>query len=106
MDSAVAGHRTGALYSLTKAEPLEPPTGEWRTMVITLLKKQVFVDVDGKRISSFDPDSKDVPPRRNWTEPKRDAARPEVGYIGLQNHDPGDVVYFKEVSVRPLPDTK
>lgn len=23
-------------------------------------------------------------------------------YVGLQNHDPGDVVWFKEVSVRPL----
>jgi hypothetical protein len=27
-----------------------------------------------------------------------------TAYIGLQNHDPGDVVYFKEVSVRPLDD--
>jgi len=25
-----------------------------------------------------------------------------VGYIGLQTHDPGDTVFFKEVSVRPL----
>ena len=23
----------------------------------------------------------------------------------MQNHDPGDVVWFKEVSVRPLPDS-
>jgi len=23
--------------------------------------------------------------------------------LGLQNHDPGDVVWFREVSVRPLP---
>ena len=29
--------------------------------------------------------------------------RPATGYIGLQNHDPGDVVWFKEISVRPLP---
>jgi hypothetical protein len=32
--------------------------------------------------------------------------RPEVGYIGLQTHDPGDVVYFKDVSVRPMPAAK
>jgi hypothetical protein len=25
--------------------------------------------------------------------------------IGLQNHDPGDVVWFKEISVRALPET-
>jgi hypothetical protein len=29
--------------------------------------------------------------------------RAEAGYIGLQNHDPGDIVWFKEVSVRKLP---
>ena len=29
--------------------------------------------------------------------------RPVAGYLGLQNHDPGDVVWFKEVSVRSLP---
>ena len=28
--------------------------------------------------------------------------RPTVGYIGLQTHDPGDIVFFREVSVRPL----
>jgi hypothetical protein len=29
--------------------------------------------------------------------------RPEAGYIGLQNHDKDSTVFFKEVSVRPLP---
>jgi hypothetical protein len=24
-------------------------------------------------------------------------------FSGLQNHDPGEVVWFKEVSVRPVP---
>jgi hypothetical protein len=62
----------------------------------------VLVDIDGKRISMFDPDGKDVPTAKNWTEPRREPKRPQSGYIGLQNHDPGDVVYFKEVSVRPL----
>ena len=28
--------------------------------------------------------------------------RPEAGYLGLQNHDKDSVVFFKEVSVRPL----
>jgi hypothetical protein len=55
----------------------------------------------GKRLSSFDA-AADHPPRKNWTEPIREPKRPTHGYIGLQNHDPGDVVWFKEVSVRPL----
>jgi hypothetical protein len=94
-------HGTGAIYSLAKAAPL-PKTGptEWRTMVITLKDNLVLVDIDGQRITSFDPDSTDVSKDRKWFEPKREPKRPKTGYVGLQNHDPGDIVYFKEVSVR------
>ncbi len=49
------------------------------------------------------PESPDVPRGRQWFEPKRETSRPQIGYIGLQNHDPGDVVWFKEISVRPFP---
>ncbi len=35
---------------------------------------------------------------------KREPKRPLKGYIGLQNHDPGDVVWFKEINVRPIPE--
>jgi hypothetical protein len=96
-------HRTGAIYSLSKAAatPRKRPT-EWKTMVITLKGKLILVDIDSKRITTFDPDSKTVPKDRKWFEPKREPKRPTSGYIGLQNHDPGDVVSFKEVSVRPL----
>lgn len=31
-----------------------------------------------------------------------DGPRPSEGYIGLQNHSDKDLVYFKEVSLRPL----
>ena len=48
------------------------------------------------------PAGKDVPADRKWFEPKREPKRPTAGYLGLQNHDPGDVVFFREVSVRPL----
>jgi hypothetical protein len=64
--------------------------------------RRVTVDVDGKRLSSFDPAAVDNPPRKTWTEPIREIKRPTHGYLGLQNHDPGDIVWFKEVSVRPL----
>jgi hypothetical protein len=81
--------------------PAKPADG-WRTMVITLDGTKVRVDLDGKPVSAFDSAAKDLPARRQWHEPKREAARPTAGYIGLQTHDPGDVVWFKEVSVRPL----
>lgn len=97
-------HRTGAIYSLAPSSAVSKKApGEWKTMIITLTGSRIFVDLDGQRITSFDPGSPDVPPQKQWYEPKREPKRPEAGYIGLQNHDPGDVVWFKEVSVRPLP---
>jgi len=102
-DEADEAHRTGAIYSLAKAAraPKKSP-GDWRTMVITLQSDLVLVDIDGERVTAFDSNGKDVPRDRTWYEPKREPKRPQVGFIGLQNHDPGDVVFFKQVSVRPL----
>jgi hypothetical protein len=103
-DNGDAAHRTGAIYSLAKAAEL-PRVKEdgWRTMIITLRGTKVEVEVDGKTVSSFDSEqAESARATRNWTEPKLDSKRPKAGYIGLQNHDPGDVVTFKEVSVRPL----
>ena len=70
-------------------------------MIITLAGNTIRVEQDGKLLSTFDPAAKDVPPRKIWHEPRREQLRPEAGYFGIQTHDPGDVVYFKEVSVRP-----
>jgi hypothetical protein len=75
-------------------------------MLITLQGTQVSVDLDDKRVTEFDSTDTNVPPRKQWHEPRREPKRPTKGYIGLQNHDPGDVVWFKEVSVRPLPTGK
>jgi arylsulfatase A-like enzyme len=104
MDATDAFHRTGAIYSLAKAEAVPVKAqGDWRTMIITLEGERITVELDGKRLSSFDAAASDLPPRRNWTEPVREIKRPTRGYIGLQSHDPGDVVWFREVSVKPLP---
>ena len=104
MDANDEFHRTGAIYSLAPSSAVSrKPPGEWKTMIITLAGGRIYVDLDGKRVTSFDPESPDVPRNRQWFEPKREPKRPVAGYIGLQNHDPGDVVWFREISVRPLP---
>jgi hypothetical protein len=82
-------------------------------MIITLDGNLVTVKLDGKtgeldgtEVTRFDSAAKDIPARKTWAEPKRDYPRPTSGYIGLQTHDPGDVVFFKEVSIRPLTEKK
>jgi len=92
-------HCTGALYSLSKAEKgFQKPAGEWNTMDIVLKGQMTTVYLNGHKINEFD-GAQPVPDRKRWYEPVR-GPRPDVGYIGLQNHDAKSVVCFREVSVK------
>lgn len=102
-DSAAKRSRTGAVYSLAESMSLSDKSpSEWKTMLITLSGPRIQVDIDDKRVTTFDSTSPDLPADRVWYEPKREPKRPHHGYIGLQTHDPGDVVYFREISMRGL----
>ena len=99
----IAGATTGSIYSLAPAEATSKKApDEWKTMLITLNGTKISVDLDDQHISSFDSAARNPSPRKQWHEPKREPKRPERGYIGLQTHDPGDIVWFKEISVRQL----
>ncbi len=94
-------HRTGCLYSLTKARNLvSPKVGEWSTLLITLDGKRTVVEIDGQVVTDFT-EGDSVPEKKVWYEPDR-GPRPEYGFIGLQNHGREAHVHFREVSVRPL----
>ena len=97
-------HGTASIYSLAPAggEKKDASTG-WKTMVITLDGEKIFVDYEGERVTTFDATAPNLPERKIWHAPKREHKRPQKGYIGLQTHDPGDEVWFKEIAVRPLP---
>ena len=102
-EAQIAGDSTGSIYSLANSSVTGTKAGEWRTMIITLAGTKISVELDGKPASSFDSANSNLPPPKQWYEPKREPKRPEAGYLGLQTHDPGDVVWYKEISVRPLP---
>jgi 3-keto-disaccharide hydrolase len=94
-------HATGCLYSIDKA--LARPgkgSGQWNTMEITLNGPHTVVLVNGAKVTDYT-EGDPVPPRKFDFEPLR-GPRPNEGYIGLQNHSDKDVVFFKEVAVRPL----
>lgn len=96
---------TGAIYSLAQSTGVHTDTRQWTTMIVTLDGDRISVDVNGKTVSHFDTAKDPAPPQAIWFQPKREPKRPQVGYIGLQTHDPKDIVWFKEISVRPLPKT-
>lgn len=94
-------HYTGTLYSLTKplAHPGKPGP-EWNTMEITIDGPRTIVFVNGEKVTDYK-EGDPVPERKFDFEPYH-GVRPNSGYIGLQNHGDEDVVYFKEVAVKPL----
>jgi len=97
-------HRTGSIYSLAPSSALSKKgQNEWKTMIITLVGERIAVELDGQAVTAFDARDPKLPVQKQWHEPKREHKRPESGYIGLQNHDPGDIGWFKEGSVRPIP---
>ncbi|MFO7720158.1 MAG: DUF1080 domain-containing protein [Gillisia sp.] len=93
-------HKTGVLYSFTKAKASPGIPGEWNTMEITLDKNRTLVHINGILVTDFT-EGDPVPEKVKSYEPDR-GPRPESGYIGLQNHGGDDVVYFKEISYQKL----
>jgi len=106
-------HVTGTLYSLTK--PLAKPGKagpQWNTMEITLDGPRTIVMLNGVKVTDYT-EGDPVPAKKFWFEGER-GTRPNVGWIGLQNHgdydrEKGtntdidkDTVFFKEVAIKPL----
>ncbi|MGC8638386.1 MAG: 3-keto-disaccharide hydrolase [Isosphaeraceae bacterium] len=107
MDTARGGRGTGSIYTFAKARAQPAKSGEWNTLEITLKGKRIQTTINGVAVAEFD--SSELQPQKTDTvgagNPAR-GARPESGYIGLQNHDKNSIVFFKEVSVRPLASEK
>ncbi len=99
-DSEDDFHRTGVLYSFTKAKASPGKAGEWNTMIITLDGNRTLVHVNGELVTDFT-EGDPVPEKKKSYEPDR-GPRPNSGYIGLQNHGGDDVILFKEISYQPL----
>jgi len=103
MDSGREERRTGSIYTFGKATSQPAKSGEWNTLEITLKANRIQTTINGVPVAEFD--SSDLKPQPTDATGEGDPARgprPPSGYIGLQNHDQRSVVFFKEVSVRPL----
>jgi hypothetical protein len=95
---------TGSVYTFAEAKAQPGKAMEWNTLEVTLKGKRISTTINGTPVAEFD--SSELKPEAEEKTGEGDPARgprPENGYIGLQNHDKDSVVYFREVSVRPLP---
>jgi Domain of Unknown Function (DUF1080) len=102
-DQGGDGRGTGSIYTFAKAAAKPAKSGEWNTLEITLTGNRVRTRINDVPVAEFD--SSELKPESTEKTGEGDPARgprPDSGYIGLQNHDEKSVVYFKDVSVRPL----
>ena len=103
-DNGPVDRRTGSVYTFAKAEKQPAKSLEWNTLEVTLKGDQISTVINGVAVAEFDagglkPQATD---KVGDGDPAR-GPRPKSGYIGLQNHDKDSTVFFKEVSVSPLP---
>jgi hypothetical protein len=99
-DDADEYHVSGVLYSLTRTPYRPGMPGQWNTLEITLDTNRTLVVLNGVTTTDY-LEGQPVPPKTETWEPDR-GPRPQVGYIGLQNHSVADTVFFKEISLRPI----
>jgi hypothetical protein len=90
--------RTGGLYAVEDVIDISPAKDhEWFTEHIIVNGDHVVIKVDGKVAT-------------DWTQPagwmganKMPNRKIGTGTIALQGHDPGSVVHFKNIRIKPLP---
>lgn len=87
-DSQDPIHQTGSVYSFSSASKLaSKPVGEWNTYQIKVTGQRYQIFLNGEKVNDFFGD------------------RATEGMIGLQNHDDNSIVAFRNIRVKPLPET-
>jgi hypothetical protein len=69
-------------------------------MDITIDGRHTTVVLNGTKVTDCT-EGQPQPPKDDPGAPDR-GPRPDEGYIGIQNHSATDIVYYKEVAIKPL----
>ena len=86
-DASAPIHQTGAIYDQSAAfQNAAKPAGEWNTYRIRVTGQRYQVFLNGEKVNDFF------------------GERGREGFLGVQNHDPGSTVWFRDVRVKPLAD--
>jgi hypothetical protein len=83
--------RTGSIYIVAKNLEAPAKDNEWFKYEIIVRGNTIETKVDGKTVLTYDEPS-DVQGSRKLSS----------GTIGIQAHDPGSVVFVKNIKVKPL----
>ncbi|MGE0609251.1 MAG: DUF1080 domain-containing protein [Pirellulales bacterium] len=78
--------RTGTLYNFVEVRETLIPDNTWWTQHITAIGNHITIKVNDKVVVDF-------------TDDKNTHTK---GYIALQQHDPGSVVHYRNLKVKPI----
>jgi len=82
--------KTGSIYIVKKYLEQAHQDDEWFKYEIIVKGKNIITKVNGAVISDY------------TEEPTNDRRKLSQGTFGLQAHDPGSVVFYKNIKVKPL----
>lgn len=91
--------RTGGLYAVQDVKEAPAPDDRWFAMTVRVEGKHVAVTVDGKVTADY------VEPDGVERERGLEGRLLSRGTFALQCHDPKSEVHYKQIRVRPLPET-
>ena len=80
----------GIIKTQGASKNMSKPPGEWNKMVLTAKGNKIKVKLNGKQIIDTDISN----------SPMKD--RPQMGYIGLQDHGEGNNISFRNIRIREL----
>ncbi|HET8737595.1 MAG TPA: DUF1080 domain-containing protein [Pricia sp.] len=89
--------RTGSLYNIVDIRETYTGDNEWYTEYIKVVGNRIIVKINDIVVVDYtEPEN----PKRGDGEKNRVL---DSGTFALQGHDPGSVVFYKDIMVRPLP---
>ncbi len=91
--------KTGSLYGVRNVYKTFARNGEWFRMSILVRGKQVQIRINDMLVVDY------VEPDQPFRADLKFQRVLNHGTFALQGHDPGSTTYFKNIRVRPLPDT-
>jgi hypothetical protein len=88
--------RTGSLYAIADVDKSPVDDGEWFEYEITVRGKQITLKVNGE--TTVDYTEPENPPQPDGMHDRRLSS----GTIALQAHDPGSVVRYRNIRIKPI----
>ena len=90
--------RTGSLYAVKDLDTTPVKDGQWFDYDIRVEGKQITFKINGQTVLDYTEPVN--PPQPDATRDRRLSH----GTIALQAHDPGSLVHFRNIRIKPLPE--